>query len=117
MKAKMSDLGKVRLVALDGKIGWGSGMDELTELVKRLLSEGHREIVLNLTDVTLMDSGGVGAMATCRKRALESDAQIAIVIPPTSKIPLVVQSCLLEMFKSFREENEALASFSTEAPR
>lgn len=112
MKAKMSDSGKVRVVTLEGKIGWGSGMDELPELMTKLLAEGQKQIVLNLTGVSLMDSGGVGAMATCRKRALEKDARVALVIPQGSKIPLVVQTCLVEMYKTFRDEKEALGAFA-----
>src|SRR5262245_47253464 len=112
MKIKTSDVGKVRIAALHGNIGWGPDLDELRDLVTRLLSEGHRSLVLDLSGVRVMDSGGVGALATCRRRAEDKNARIALVIPPDSPIPMVVRSCLVLMFPTFPAEKEAIGSLA-----
>jgi anti-anti-sigma factor len=112
MKVKTSDVGKVRIAVLSGTVGWGPELDELRDFVTRLLTEGHRSIVLDLSGVRVMDSGGVGALATCATRAADKKARISLVIPPNSPIPMVVRSCLILMYPTFPTEKEAIGSLA-----
>ena len=56
----------VAVLALDGRIVLGEETSTLREKVKNLLAEGKKNIVLNLSNVTQIDSSGLGA--TCHRR-------------------------------------------------
>ena len=52
----------VAVLALSGGIVFGEEINALREKVKSLLGEGKKNIVLNLCDVTVIDSKGLGAL-------------------------------------------------------
>ena len=53
---------KVTVLALDGRIVFGEETHSLREKVKGLLAAGKKKIVLNLGDVSYIDSSGVGEL-------------------------------------------------------
>src|SRR5947207_11229519 len=52
----------VAVVALDGRIVLGEESNALREKVKSLLAEGKKKIILNMDNVTFIDSAGLGTL-------------------------------------------------------
>ena len=50
----------VSVVALDGRIVLGEESNALRERIKALVAEGKKKIVLNMANVTFIDSAGLG---------------------------------------------------------
>ena len=64
MKASNRQVSGVTVVDLSGRITLGEGSTVLRETVKDLLSKGQRKILLNLADVTYIDSSGIGELVS-----------------------------------------------------
>ena len=111
MKTFVKDAGKAKIVGCEGKLYLGNGDEDLAKAMKAVLSEGHKRVVLDLAGVTAMDSAGLGEVVACKKRALDNKAEVKIVIPPTSKIPLHVQTCIRLAFDVFDDTTKASGSF------
>jgi anti-sigma B factor antagonist len=64
MKASNRQVSGVTVVDLSGRITLGEGSTVLRETVKDLLAKGQRKILLNLGDVTYIDSSGIGELVS-----------------------------------------------------
>jgi anti-sigma B factor antagonist len=64
MKANNRQVGGVTVVDMSGRITLGEGSVVLREAVKDLLAKGQKKILLNLGDVTYIDSSGIGELVS-----------------------------------------------------
>jgi anti-sigma B factor antagonist len=55
---------------------------QLKERIAQLIDEGHVQLVINLEDVSFMDSTGLGVLLGTQKRLRERDGSLTIVCPP-----------------------------------
>jgi len=111
MKATNRHHGKVTVVDLSGKITIGDGDIKLREAVNALLEEGRKNVLLNLNNISYMDSAGIGELVACYKRATEKGAKLKLLNPSGKVQDLLVLTRLQEVFEIFRDEREALTSF------
>jgi anti-sigma B factor antagonist len=103
----------VTMLHLSGKMTIGQGDVVLRETFTRLLDDGERRFVFNMTDLAYLDSAGVGETVACYKRASENGAIVKVVMPPSGKaFEVFVVSCLDRVFEIFHDEDAALASFA-----
>ena len=111
MKANARHHGKVTVLDLSGKITIGEGDIKLREAVHALLEEGRKNLVLNLSGVSYMDSAGIGELVACYKRAKEKGAAMKLLNPSGKVQDLLILTRLQEVFDIYRDEREALTSF------
>src|SRR5579875_2262004 len=75
MKASTRQIDGVTIVDLSGRITLGEGSVVLRDTIKDLLSKGQKKILLNLGDVTYIESSGirelVRAFTSVRKQSGE----------------------------------------------
>ncbi len=64
MKASTRQVNGVTIVDLSGRITLGEGSVVLRDTVKDLLSKGQKKILLNLGDVSYIDSSGIGELVS-----------------------------------------------------
>jgi anti-sigma B factor antagonist len=105
-------IGDVTLLRLGGRIVFGDGASELRAHLNDLLDEARLKFLLDLRDVTYIDSFGVGVIAAkyvsiCRKGGAMKLLQLS---PRTHRVMTI--SGLLKIFQSFENEEEALRSFA-----
>jgi anti-sigma B factor antagonist len=62
MKASVRQVEGVTVVDLSGRIKLGEGSSVLRDTVKDLLAKGHKNILLNLGDISYIDSSGIGEL-------------------------------------------------------
>lgn len=111
MKTAVRQSGDVAVVDLSGKITIGEGDVVLRDRVHALLEEGKRRILLNLEKVSYMDSAGIGELVACYKRAREKGGTVKLLRPSGKVQDLLQLTKLEEVFETFDNENEAVASF------
>ena len=111
MKANARHHGKVTVLDLSGKITIGDGDIKLREAVNALLDEGRKNILLNMSGISYMDSAGIGELVACYKRAREKGASLKLLNPNGKVQDLLILTKLQEIFDIYRDEREALASF------
>src|SRR5438270_9114742 len=75
MKASNRQVDGVAVVDLSGRITLGEGSVVLRDQIRDLIGKGEKKILLNLGDVTYIDSSGIGelvsAFTTVRNQAGE----------------------------------------------
>lgn len=64
MKASTRQVDGVTIVDLSGRITLGEGSVVLRDTVKDLLGKGQKRILLNLGDVSYIDSSGIGELVS-----------------------------------------------------
>ena len=111
MKAGIREIGNVAILDLSGKITIGEGDVVLREKVNELLDGGKTRILLNLSKVKYMDSAGIGELVACYKRATEKSGTVKLLNPSGKVYDLLQLTKLEEVFETYRDEPEALASF------
>ena len=111
MKANVRMDGVVAIVDLNGKITIGEGDVILRDTVDRVLKEGNKQILLNLSRVSYMDSAGIGELVACYKRARENGGQLKLLNPSGKVFDLLQLTKLEEIFETHRDERDALKSF------
>ncbi|HEV2521580.1 MAG TPA: STAS domain-containing protein [Candidatus Acidoferrales bacterium] len=68
----------VTVLDLEGRIVLGEESGALREKVKSLLSNGEKNILLNLSKVTIIDSSGLGALVAAYSSAKSSGATLRL---------------------------------------
>lgn len=111
LKVNHRDVKGVKVIDLSGKITIGKGDLVLREAVDQALKEGTSGILLNLQEVSYMDSAGIGELVACYKRVLERKSKMKLVNPAGRARDLLTLTKLDEYFDTFQTEQEALASF------
>ena len=72
LKMTYREVNGVSVVALDGRIVLGEESNALREKVKSLIAEGKKKIVLNMDNVTFIDSEGLGTLVAAHHSARKS---------------------------------------------
>src|ERR1700740_2959189 len=102
----------VSVVALDGRIVLGEESNAMREKVKGLLSEGKKKIVLNMDNITFIDSAGLGTLVASHHTAKKDGAALRLC-HLGSKFQEVLQiTKLLTVFDVTDTEAQAVASFT-----
>lgn len=112
MKSEIRDVGEVRVITLSGKITIGSGDVKMRELINAALDAGKSKILLDLGDVTAIDSSGIGEMVACYTTVTKRSGQLKLMrlSPKINDILHVTQ--LITVFDVFDSEEEALGHLS-----
>lgn len=112
LKMTNREVDGVSVVALDGRIVLGEESNALREKVKSLISEGKKRVVLNMGNVTFIDSAGLGTLVASHHSAKAQGAGLKLA-HLGSKFQEVLQiTKLLTVFDVYNTEAEAVSSFA-----
>ena len=106
--------GDVTILDLQGRSTINAGESELLEShLKKLISNGARKLLLNLAELTQVDSTGLSVMVgTCASlRRQGGDLKVLRPSGPVLEVFRVLR--LQQVISSFEDEAQALASFSS----
>jgi len=113
-------VGEVTLLELDGRLTLGEEADALGARLERLLKAKRNRIVLRLAKLTRLDSVGIGTMLGALKTARAGGGDVRILQPSKQAgdvLDLLGLKARPDILRVFQDENEALASFESPAPR
>jgi len=85
LKLTTREVDGVTVVALDGRIVLGEESSALREKVKSLVAEGKKKIVLNMDNITFIDSAGLGTLVASHHKR-KKPGRIAPSLPPGRQI-------------------------------
>ncbi|HSO73444.1 MAG TPA: STAS domain-containing protein, partial [Blastocatellia bacterium] len=89
----------------------GEGSVQLREAVKRMLDEGKKKLLLNLGDVSYVDSSGIGELVSSYTTTGNNGGQLKL-LNQTKKIhDLLTITKLVTVFETHDNEETAVASF------
>lgn len=111
LNIKDRQAGDVTILDLSGKITIGEGSVQLREAVRRLLDDGKKKILLNLGDVSYVDSSGIGELVSSYTTTNNNGGQLKL-LNLTKKIQdLLMITKLLTVFETYDNEEAAVSSF------
>ena len=103
-------VGAVSLIDVSGRLT-SFEIGALRDSVSRLLKEGRRDIVLNLSGLQYLDSSGIGELARIYVSVVKQSGQMK-VIGLSSKVEEILKiTQLYQVFPEFPSEEAALESF------
>ena len=106
-------IGDVIIVDLSGKITLGEGGDAmLKDKVRSLLQQGRKKMILNLGDVSYIDSAGLGELVQAYATTSKSGGGLKLVNTTKRIKDLLAITKLLTVFETYDSEAEAVTSFS-----
>ena len=111
LKMTNREVNGVEVVALDGRIVLGEESNALREKVKSMIAAGKKKIVLNMNNITFIDSAGLGTLVASHHSARTQGATMKLC-HLGSKFQEVLQiTKLLTVFDVSDTEAAAVASF------
>ncbi len=100
----------VTVVDCAGRIVFGDESALLRDTVKKLIAENSR-IVLNLADISYIDSGGLGTLVALYTTARNAGGAVKLANLTQRVGDLLQVTKLVTVFESFDSEQEAVDSF------
>ena len=112
IKASTRQVDEITLVDLSGRITLGEGSTVLRDTVRDLLGRGQKKILLNLGDVTYIDSSGIGELVSGFTTVTNQGGQLKL-LNLTKKVHDLLQiTKLYTVFEVHNDEAAALRSFT-----
>ena len=111
MKVDVRHVDDVIIVDLEGRLVMGVGDELLRDVMNEVVAEGWTKIVLNLRQVSIMDSSGIGEVVSSWKLAQRFGGGLKLLRPAPSVKRTLRLTQLLPLLEVFENENEAISSF------
>jgi anti-sigma B factor antagonist len=102
----------ITVLALDGRIVLGEETSKLRETVKNLVSSGKKKLVLDVKNVTMIDSSGLGALVAAYSSAKSAGASVRLCNLGAHFNQLLQITRLLTVFEVSKSQEDAIRSFS-----
>jgi anti-sigma B factor antagonist len=112
MKIKTRQVDGVIIMDCSGRITLGEGSVQLRDAVRDLLAKGSKQILLNLGDVTYIDSSGIGELVSAYTTVRNQGGDLKL-LNLTKKVHDLLQiTKLYTVFDVKDDEASAVASFA-----
>jgi anti-sigma B factor antagonist len=111
-KAVVRHAGGVAIVDLAGRLTLGEGSGTLRNAVKDLIGRGEKKILLNMKDVSYLDSSGLGEMVGAYASVTNAGGEIKLLHTQNRIHDLLQVTKLFTLFADYTDENMAVNSFS-----
>lgn len=108
-------VGDVTIVDVTGKMVSTDNPGRLKDKVTSLIFQGDKRLVLNLGNVSYVDSSGLGEIVACHGSATKGGAEIKLANAGKKIKDLLVMTRLLTIFDTHDTEDEAVKSFGAPA--
>jgi anti-sigma B factor antagonist len=112
LKITNSETNGTSVLMLDGRIVLGEESKSLREKLKGLIAEGKRQIVLNMDNITYIDSTGLGTLVAAQVSAKTHGASLKLCNLGKKFQELLQLTKLVTVFEVCNTEAAAVASFS-----
>jgi len=103
--------GNVTIVDASGRLILGEETSLLRTKIRELVAGGSKRIVLNLADVSYMDSSGLGELIGSHTTVTTAGGQMKLLHLAKRVHDLMKITKLYTVFEVFEEEDLAVASF------
>ncbi len=113
MSVKLStrQVGDVTVVDTAGRITLGEGSSALRDTLRELVGKGQKKILLNLGDVTYIDSSGIGELVSGFTTVTNSGGQLKLLGLNKRVKDLLQITKLYTVFDVHEEEAGAIRAF------
>lgn len=111
VKLNTRQVDDVTVVDVSGRITLGEGASQLRDELRDLTAKGHKKILLNLSDVTYIDSSGIGELVSAFTTVTNQGGALKL-LGLTKRVKDLLQiTKLYTVFDVHEEEAHAIRSF------
>jgi anti-sigma B factor antagonist len=103
--------GDITILDMSGKVTIGDGSVALRTVIRRLLQEGKKKILLNLAGVGYIDSSGIGELVSSFTTTNNAGGQLKLLNLTQKLQDLLAITKLLTVFDVYNDEGEALGTY------
>ncbi|HEU0006837.1 MAG TPA: STAS domain-containing protein [Terriglobia bacterium] len=109
---QVKNTGDVCVLSPEGKIVIGDEVGALREKIKQLLDTGNKNILINLANVSYIDSTGVGALVGSFTTIRNQGGQMKLSNLSQRVKDILLVTKLLTVFDVYENETEGARSFA-----
>jgi len=114
MSAKLNtrQVGEVTVIDVSGRITLGEGSSVIRDEIRALTGKGNKKILLNLGDVTYIDSSGIGELVS-GYTSMTNAGGVLKLLHLTKRVKDLLQiTKLYTVFDVYEDEAHAVRSFA-----
>jgi anti-sigma B factor antagonist len=102
----------VQVLHLHGDLKIGEPVDSFRQTVEELFGNGDSRIVVDVAEVPMIDSSGIGALVRLLTIAKQRGGALKLVNPSKLAVQTLKIVGLLNLFEIYQDEGEAVSSFN-----
>ena len=111
MKMLERQIGNVTILDLSGTLTFYEDADRLKDKINSLIVQERTSVILNLANVSYIDSGGLGQMVSCYNSLSKTAGGLKLLHVSKRNQDLLSITRLVIIFHTFDSEDEAVNSF------
>lgn len=112
MATSNRQIGSVTVVDVSGRIELGDESAAMRDLIRDLVSQGHKQILLNLGAVDYIDSAGLGSLIGALASVRRQGGEIKLLNLPDKVVGVMQVTRLYTVFDIVNGEAEGVNSFN-----
>jgi anti-sigma B factor antagonist len=112
VKLSNRQVGDVTVIDAVGRITLGEGSSTFRDSLRDLVSRGHKKLLLNLGDVSYIDSSGIGELVSGFTTVTNNGGRLKLVNLTKRVKDLLQITKLYTVFEVFDDEAAAVRSFT-----
>ncbi len=112
MDIELGSQEQVKLIKLRGKLSLGDAVDRLRATFEDLIQTGDCRIVLDLSEVPMVDSSGIGLLVKALTSAKQGGGAIRLLNPSKFTVQTLKMIGILNLFEIYDDQPQAVASFN-----
>jgi len=111
MDIDIRTFGELKLLKIKGRITLGAGVDRLRNTLDELLAVGSNRWVLDVSEVAMIDSSGIGLLVRYLTSAKQEGGALKLLNPSKFALQTLKMIGLLNLFEVFEDQDTAVSSF------
>lgn len=112
VKLTTRQVGDVTVIDASGRITLGEGASTFRDTIRDLATKGSKKLLVNLGDVSYIDSSGIGEMVSGFTTVTNHGGQLKLLSLSKRVKDLLQITKLYTVFEVFDDEASAVRSFS-----
>ncbi len=112
VKLNTRQVGDVSVVDVAGRITLGEGSSALRDALRDMVAKNHKKILLNLGEVSYIDSSGIGELVSGFTSVTNSGGQLKLLGLNKRVKDLLQITKLYTVFDVHEDESSAVRSFA-----
>jgi anti-sigma B factor antagonist len=112
VKIATRQVGDVTVIDASGRITLGEGSTTFREKIKELLAAGNKKILINMSEITYIDSSGIGELVSSFTTTTNAGGSLKLLNLGKRVQDLLQITKLYTVFETHEDEAAAVRSFS-----
>ena len=113
LKMNTREVKDVIVIDLSGRLTMGEASAAIREEIHDEVGQGHKKVLLNLADVSYIDSAGLGELTAAYTSIKNRDGQLKLLNLTKRVHDLMQITKLYTVFDVYDDEKTAIASFAS----